>query len=865
MNAEKAKRKPAKVKGAVLIMILAVMTVMIILLAGCIAVVYSTYNRVTVKYQENQAYYTMRSTLDVVYNDIMNSTELAPAGIDAYYYEGGSDPIKKLSGGPGTKLKRGRYEECALYQVPINTETTGNNANQWYADKVTAGDITSDDQVNILASDFTAANTGITDTELPNYAAQYGAKKWTTGMVAGVDDTVIYTVDMSTIADMAKDSSGNVVGKMLDADAGVNTATVKFQVLERMYDLGGSASDPIAKRFLLGDRKKDYFRIKATCEIDYDGEHCEYSVFYATKAPDPKINGVSSLSKMNPGSKIRMINEANSLENTTYDFKNNSVTTGDVALFGDLLLSASGTELVIEDGQVLMVTGSFNGGYNSNGVVFAETGATLYCKNASLNKSYKYKDSTVMGNVVCSDSYVVNQESCKQQISLFANNYIYNDANPPFGSPSGTNWYNNIYITAGESNFIDVSGTTVKAKRALRDVLGNSTFSGRIYFGSMGASGTATDFNVTSSYCFSSSIASPGEVVYSFVSDTIASDTTDHTVTYDVTKVLKLDYDSDAVLDTSTYKKKIALPSGAVLNGGSTVLELKTHRYIFNDRFDDSGTWNSDGSFVSTNQAFLWSHLLSRKTVPAATPAYATGTGVPGIAGGTVKILKDPSNSDLTNPANYVNQTFSSVITNANGTLELKGNYGGDILFDTTAGDINVVFNDCVKGRFYVTGDNTLNIYLTSPDGSFDLGGTDHQFILIDFNTINISTHSINMLAGSPRGTKTQLYVCDDSSGNPLVTTLTLYKLDSSGVGGISPVVCAQIDAPKTNLTHNSSGGTNISFTVPSGYTTQAIPIAIMGSVFTNSFQAGEDRGIWSMIPPDDPGDKTVNLVQRYR
>ena len=164
-----------------------------------------------------------------------------------------------------------------------------------------------------------------------------------------------------------------------------------------------------------------------------------------------------------------------------------------------------------------------------------------------------------------------------------------------------------------------------------------------------------------------------------------------------------------------------------------------------------------------------------------------------------------------------------------------------------------------------MTGDNTLNIYLTSPDGSFDLGGTDHQFILIDFNTINISTHSINMLAGSPRGTKTQLYVCDDSSGNPLVTTLTLYKLDSSGVGGISPVVCAQIDAPKTNLTHNSSGGTNISFTVPSGYTTQAIPIAIMGSVFTNSFQAGEDRGIWSMIPPDDPGDKTVNLVQRYR
>ena len=64
MNAAKAKKSPAKVKGAVLIMILAVMTVMIILLAGSIAVVYSAHNRASVKYSESQGYYTARSVLD---------------------------------------------------------------------------------------------------------------------------------------------------------------------------------------------------------------------------------------------------------------------------------------------------------------------------------------------------------------------------------------------------------------------------------------------------------------------------------------------------------------------------------------------------------------------------------------------------------------------------------------------------------------------------------------------------------------------------------------------------------------------------------------------------------------------------------
>ena len=72
MNAAKAKKNPTKFKGAVLIMILAVMTVLIILLAGSIAVVYSAHNRAYVKYTESQGYYTARSILDNFYEELNN-------------------------------------------------------------------------------------------------------------------------------------------------------------------------------------------------------------------------------------------------------------------------------------------------------------------------------------------------------------------------------------------------------------------------------------------------------------------------------------------------------------------------------------------------------------------------------------------------------------------------------------------------------------------------------------------------------------------------------------------------------------------------------------------------------------------------
>lgn len=857
----KAKNRPAKVRGAVLIMILAVMTVLIILLAGSIAVVYSTHERVAKKYQESQAYYTMRSTLSVCMDNVIMNTDPALSSQEVYYYTGGSDPIKKLSGSVAAdQLKRGRVEELVLYQVPISTETNSasDNYNKWYADKgFTTADVS---KVNIKSSDFTSM--GITDPDLDNFRDQYVVKyDWGASSKVGTHDTITYTIDTQSISDMAIDSSGNKVTKMLD-DSPSDTIIVKLQVLERLYDLGGSSSDSIGKQFLLGDRTKDYFKIKATCEMNIDGEKQTYSVIYSTKEPDPSNIGLSSLSKVNPGSKIKVVGEVNGLGDPTdpgysFNFTNDSVTSSNVSFYQNkLIMPVGGGKMVLEGDKVLLVDGDIIGGDYTQGIIFAETGGTVYCKNFEGGQQPFTIVSGVTGRLVCSGYYKTKYKDGTQNLSVYADAFVF-DRYENFTGPisTGPNYYNDVYIGVGNASDVDnyitvttASGvTTVTAQPRLNSILGNSTFSGTLNFYPAGSDPFTSVFP-GKSYSFDPSDSLTPTSVF-------APNGTSITYKYEVAtpnpyQGVKVDYDTDASFDSSTGKKQITLPDG-------NTVELKTQQSIFSERFLP-GSWDANGDFNSTTQAYLWGQLLPRDTLPAgATAKHSTGgNGVPGIAGGTVDIPKDPTAPSGPKTA----KTFNSVITKDTGLLELKGDYGGNILFDTTDGDIKVIFNDVVKGDFFVTGNNKLTIYLTSASGTFDFGGTDKRFSLIDYNTINVDSGNINMVAGKPYGPKTQIYVCDNG-GTATVSQLNVWKQDGSG-----SVLCAQIDAPKTNFTVDSvSGGRSVTVTLPSGYTLPTISFAVMGSIFANSVQMGAERGLWSMDSPNPPGNKTVNLEERYR
>lgn len=70
----KAKSRHGMLKGAVLLMVLAVMTVLIIMLAGAMAIVSTSSNRANTQYQESQAYYTARSGIEVITQTLMGDS-----------------------------------------------------------------------------------------------------------------------------------------------------------------------------------------------------------------------------------------------------------------------------------------------------------------------------------------------------------------------------------------------------------------------------------------------------------------------------------------------------------------------------------------------------------------------------------------------------------------------------------------------------------------------------------------------------------------------------------------------------------------------------------------------------------------------
>ena len=126
----KTDRKPRTAKGAVLIMVLTVMFVLIFLLAGTVAVVYSTNNRVLQKFEQSQAYYTARSVMDTYIDTLLHDNN-NDSSVPYYYIDGTT-----LSHVPA---KQGRALELDLYDLAcdLNAAIPGVQAEMPTASSIT--------------------------------------------------------------------------------------------------------------------------------------------------------------------------------------------------------------------------------------------------------------------------------------------------------------------------------------------------------------------------------------------------------------------------------------------------------------------------------------------------------------------------------------------------------------------------------------------------------------------------------------------------------------------------------------------------------------------------------------------------------
>lgn len=381
MNAAKAKKNPAKVKGAVLIMILAVMTVMIILLAGSIAVVYSAHNRAYTKYSESQGYYTARSILDNFFSELSESTDQTDssgASIGTFYQldiEHNTVVSKPLC--------MGRSIELELYRAQVPVKDASGNYLDWfveYCDKNKSG---LGAQINGFKSesvDYTSAADGhnsalyaavenyyvnLNTSALADYSTYQDFYKQyapvTTVAAGNKGDTIVYEIPsldgfangtIDTDGDGNPDTSSQF-GKL--SDTGASKAWLTVQVTERILAMGDGTT--YADRFKAGKRTDDHIVAKVTAHVIYDGEEMTTTQIWCNNPP-PVVDtntGLSTLGPLNTTTSLTTIGDVATLDKSFLELTNNSTYAGNAYIEGSFDTGSATPSVVMSEDDAFFV------------------------------------------------------------------------------------------------------------------------------------------------------------------------------------------------------------------------------------------------------------------------------------------------------------------------------------------------------------------------------------------------------------------------------------------------------------------------------------------------------------------------------
>lgn len=423
MNAAKAKKNPAKFKGAVLIMILAVMTVLIILLAGSIAVVYSAHNRAYVKYTESQGYYTARSILDNFFAELNNNTSTSDsAGNDiGTYYKLTGDDYDTLEA--DTELGIGRSIDLDTFKAKVQVKD-GAAYKQWFKDYCDENKTSLSKTINNIegsSTDYTTAADGHNSalytkveqylvnldrnalSDYSTYSQYYDQYLPVTSVAAGMQpDTIVY--ELSSLAGFGNgtidtDGDGTAdttiqLGSL--ADNGVEKAWVTVQVQERVYSMGDGSS--YAECFRKGgSHKEDHFVAKVTSHVIFNGEEVTTSLIWknvARNSEDGGVGAIATLGPLNTTTSFTAIGNATSLSDNFLELSNNSTYAGNVFVQGSFYTGTATPSVTMNKDDVFFVrdtlkvyTNPPQGSDLCNGALFYAGRTQLWSSGASFGSS----------------------------------------------------------------------------------------------------------------------------------------------------------------------------------------------------------------------------------------------------------------------------------------------------------------------------------------------------------------------------------------------------------------------------------------------------------------------------------------------
>lgn len=410
-------------RGAVLIMVLTVMVVLIIMLMATLTVVTTAGQRVYTKYEENQAYYTARSALDVFALNVLDDN-------DYYAYDSsGKREYKYTSVDPTTgaqviltaDMKQGRAMESEIYKVKsqgIDTAQVAAKHDSSFANLDGTPKADAYEALGFAENMYESDNIfgSVSGTSAPENEF-YGVS---TDKLNNDDDSskqfdyIEYKIAFPKVS-----SSSDTYGRLVDEDSGEQIAKIKIEVLNRKYATSpeytkeqiidvikstDTADDDALKAAIkAGDRSQDKYTLKITSTVEFmDTEGTAVLIFDSTERPVVNsTRAITTVNDINEGSGIIPIGGASSLSDAVFTTDDNTAIAGDIFLKGSFLNGSNVNCMLMFEETLHVVLGdvTFNNVYPD----FVKKGSVLYSNGTvNLNLNSSYGTSSAVTNIVAS-------------------------------------------------------------------------------------------------------------------------------------------------------------------------------------------------------------------------------------------------------------------------------------------------------------------------------------------------------------------------------------------------------------------------------------------------------------------------------
>jgi hypothetical protein len=393
----KAKSRHGKLKGAVLMMVLAVMTVLIIMLAGAMAIASTATNRANTNYEESQAYYTARSGVDVLTQTIMG---------DSKYKSDGSGGLTAIASGSSDKSQALELEEAIAGVL----ETNGAGKPVYNVSKsLKAWDSINDPQATQLKAAYPSSWQNIIDNSYMEF-------------------------DVSDISWV--DSTSGMM-----ADPGDGKVKVKIQLLKLIYDDGSGAGinrnaiSAAQSADLSGGSSSTYYIkdmwVLMECTATYNGISATVSKVITPIEKEKATNvGFTTLGSASLENNVDVIGGAVTGSNLTW--QNDGNVTGSIFVNGNIDVNAQ-KSVDITNGESFIVNGNLIA--SNNLYVRANTTSSSQAPfmfvNGTIDASnnLKINPGNKTFNIITKNYKTGNNEPATINGNVYIDGYYYGDGN----------------------------------------------------------------------------------------------------------------------------------------------------------------------------------------------------------------------------------------------------------------------------------------------------------------------------------------------------------------------------------------------------------------------------------------------------